>query len=125
MLTIDFGRAEWFVVEPEIVINSKVISPRALIVQTLIGKCMGPIHEWESLIKAQTDLSKRFIYSALSNVQIDYNAFHFTPLQVFGGSDSSYAIADQLGFDSQIFPNMTAVTSITSELSVLTPFAIG
>ncbi|KAG8884358.1 hypothetical protein FRB98_002437 [Tulasnella sp. 332] len=60
-----------------------------LTVITVVSKWMGPMFDWGPYLQ---QASKR-----------GYNMIHYTPLQVRGESKSPYSIADQLGFDAELF----------------------
>lgn len=60
-----------------------------LVVLSVVSKWMGSLTEWEPHLKEATLRG--------------YNMLHYTPLQQRGESLSPYSIADQLGFDSELF----------------------
>lgn len=71
-------------------------SARQLALQTFLVKQLGPLSAW----------NKR-IFGSDSTVgvaaELGVNAFHFTPLEARGQSDSAYSIADQLRYDDRLF----------------------
>lgn len=64
-----------------------------LVIQTVIAKWMGTLHEWTPHLDLMRDRG--------------YNMIHFTPLQQRGESGSPYSIYDQLEFDDELFPKGT------------------
>lgn len=60
-----------------------------LVVLSVVSKWMGSLTEWEPHLKEA--------------MLRGYNMLHYTPLQQRGESLSPYSIADQLGFDSELF----------------------
>lgn len=60
-----------------------------LVVLSVVSKWMGSLTQWEPHLKE----------ARLRG----YNMLHYTPLQQRGESLSPYSIADQLGFDSELF----------------------
>ncbi|TDL23784.1 glycoside hydrolase family 13 protein [Rickenella mellea] len=61
-----------------------------LVVLTVVSKWMGKFDEWRPYLQEATERG--------------YNMLHYTPLQQRGQSGSPYSIADQLAYDSALFP---------------------
>jgi glycogen debranching enzyme len=61
----------------------------ALVIQSVIGKWMGPLRDWPAHLANVRDRG--------------YNMLHFTPLQERGESNSPYSIYDQLSFSPDLF----------------------
>ncbi|GBC01200.1 hypothetical protein RclHR1_00410027 [Rhizophagus clarus] len=60
-----------------------------LVIQSVLPKLIGRFSEWDSHMKAISDLG--------------YNMIHFVPMQVRGFSNSPYSIYDQLSFSNDLF----------------------
>lgn len=71
---------------------------RDLVLQTFLVKQLGPLAQWPA----------RMLGTAECAAEIGVTAFHFTPLEARGQSDSAYSIADQLRYDARIFPAGTS-----------------
>lgn len=81
----------YIVVAPRLLLNDRRLPLDALSVFTVLSKSMGVYpKDWEPHLKS---ISER-----------GYNMVHFPPLQVRGGSNSPYSIADQLSWDKYCFP---------------------
>ncbi|KAL5628138.1 hypothetical protein BROUX41_002886 [Berkeleyomyces rouxiae] len=79
-------------VAPYLTINNSPLPLDGLSVFSVLSKFMGKYpKDWNSHFHG---ISER-----------GYNMVHFTPLQVRGSSNSPYSLYDQLGWDSQFFPN--------------------
>ncbi|KOS20697.1 Glycogen debranching enzyme [Escovopsis weberi] len=79
-------------VAPRLKLDGRPLPLPALSLFSIISKLMGSFpNDWE---KHLNGISER-----------GYNMVHFTPLQARGDSNSPYSLADQLGWDSEIFPN--------------------
>ncbi|XP_045534389.1 glycogen debranching enzyme [Papilio machaon] len=75
----------WFHVAPTLRAGSRVLTPDALMCQTVLAKCLGPLSRWERALRPAKEAG--------------YNLLHFTPIQELGASNSSYSIANQLRLD--------------------------
>ncbi|CAB4386835.1 unnamed protein product [Rhizophagus irregularis] len=60
-----------------------------LVIQSVLPKLLGRFSEWDTHMKAISDLG--------------YNMIHFVPMQVRGESNSPYSIYDQLSFSNDLF----------------------
>ena len=89
------GKAEYFVVEPLIIVNQKTISYSQLNIQTVFARLLGPLSKWKEALKTQTDLG--------------YNAFHFAPIQKLGKSGSLYSIKNQLKLSKEVRPGKNVI----------------
>nr|AOE43285.1 glycogen debranching enzyme/amylo-alpha-1,6-glucosidase [Synstelium polycarpum] len=78
-----------FQVAPTLTINGKAIAPDAIVVETVLTKCLGPLSSWDDHIKTAS--------------QTGYNMLHYTPLQELGASGSCYSIYDQLSISKSLF----------------------
>ncbi|KAI9310296.1 glucanotransferase domain of glycogen debranching enzyme-domain-containing protein [Dichotomocladium elegans] len=83
------GKTGHFVVEPRLYHNGSQLPLDAVMIESLIPKWMGPLSNWQPHI----DLVRK----------TGYNMIHFAPMQQRGGSDSPYAIHDQLLFADGLF----------------------
>ncbi|XP_068630910.1 glycogen debranching enzyme isoform X2 [Battus philenor] len=72
----------WFHVAPTLRVGNRVLAPDALMCQTVLAKCLGPLPRWERALRPARESG--------------YNLLHFTPVQELGASNSSYSIANQL-----------------------------
>jgi len=86
---VEFGKAEWVIVEPIIEIGKTYLYPQQMVIQSLLSRCIGKIGRWKEFFSAQA--------------KIGYNAFHLTPIQELGISGSLYCLRDQLKLSSEIF----------------------
>ena len=74
----------------QILKNESITIPMdGLVIQSVIGKWLGPLNQWEPHIKTIRDRG--------------YNMLHFTPLQQRGQSNSPYSLFNQLSFDDSLF----------------------
>lgn len=79
-------------VAPQLTLEGRRLPMSALSIFSVISKFMGEYpSEWDKHLKG---IGER-----------GYNMVHFTPLNVRGGSNSPYSLADQLAFDPACFPN--------------------
>jgi len=62
------------------VLPSGPSAPAAMVMQTFLSKCLGPLSRWEQLLFAAVDTG--------------YNAVHLSPLCSLGASGSAYSIQD-------------------------------
>lgn len=73
-------------IEPKIFVGSpraqKLIPLDSIRCQTVLAKCLGPLSTWEAKLQVAKESG--------------FNAVHFTPIQMLGGSRSCYSLADQL-----------------------------
>lgn len=77
-----------------IVVNASLLDPKtqrkiphtALTILTVISQKLGPLKNWAHLLAPAT--------------RQEFNAIHFTPIQVLGESSSSYSLANQLELSS-------------------------
>ncbi|CAK1603726.1 unnamed protein product [Parnassius mnemosyne] len=72
----------WFHVSPTLRAGERVLTPDAIMCQTVLAKCLGPLSRWERALRPAREAR--------------YNMLHFTPVQELGASNSSYSIANQL-----------------------------
>ncbi|KAI8048766.1 glycogen debranching enzyme [Gilbertella persicaria] len=82
----------YFIAEPRIELprsQGKLLPLDGLMILSMVPKWMGPITQWDSLMKEVE-------YAG-------YNMIHFVPLQKRGSSNSPYSIADQLTYDDDVF----------------------
>lgn len=77
-------------VEPELRVLNEPLPLDAIVLQTVISKCLGPIDEWDSRLRLARECG--------------YNFVHFTPLQQLGESHSAYSIADQHALNPALIP---------------------
>ena len=87
-------------------INGKELPLQGLAIQSVIGKCMGPIKEWPKFMKAFSGKG--------------YNMIHFTPLNHRGDSNSPYSIYDQLAFSPDLFEEGTQIKDQYAEIKKVT-----
>ncbi|KAL2106419.1 hypothetical protein VUR80DRAFT_6761 [Thermomyces stellatus] len=81
----------YIVVAPRLLLNGRRLPLDALSVVTVLSKSMGVYpKDWEPHLRTLGEKG--------------YNMVHFPPLQVRGGSDSPYSIADQQAWDTYSFP---------------------
>jgi len=85
------GTMGTFQINPLLKVNNVNLPGDAIILQTFLTKCLGPLTDWENHIDAASKLG--------------YNMIHYTPVQEIGASGSSYSIFDQQSIGSKIFPN--------------------
>lgn len=78
-------------VEPIININSTVLPPAAISIQTVLSRCLGPIDTWVAQLRSAT-------------ANLHYNVIHFTPVQTPGESGSCYSIAQHLDVSPELLP---------------------
>ncbi|KKA29659.1 hypothetical protein TD95_002816 [Thielaviopsis punctulata] len=79
-------------VAPYLTINNDSLPLPGLSVFSLLSKFMGKYpSDWDAHFHG---ISER-----------GYNMVHFTPLQIRGASNSPYSLFDQLGWDTDFFPN--------------------
>ncbi|CEM21760.1 unnamed protein product [Vitrella brassicaformis CCMP3155] len=83
------------IVEPVLKCNGKAILPNAIVMQSVMSRCMGRIRRWPRMIKSPAELN--------------YNMIHFTPVQKTGESGSCYSLADQNAISDEFFHDAKSV----------------
>ncbi|KAL0215115.1 hypothetical protein P9112_007299 [Eukaryota sp. TZLM1-RC] len=63
-----------------------------IMMETLIVKLIGPVHSWMDHFSAAR--------------KAGFNFIHLTPVQILGGSNSSYCIKDHTSFSPRLFPHI-------------------
>ncbi|OLY78089.1 Glycogen debranching enzyme [Smittium mucronatum] len=85
----------YFLVNPELSINSCPLSIDGVVLKTMNPKLMGPLGCWETHLKNTSTLG--------------YNMIHFIPLQQRGSSNSPYSIFDQLEISDSLFTDLPSL----------------
>eukprot|EP01135_Chromosphaera_perkinsii_P001641 Nk52_evm18s208 gene=Nk52_evmTU18s208 len=80
----------YFVVEPTLYLNKKVLPFDSLCIETYVTKCLGPVSGWKKKLQVSQESG--------------YNMIHFTPCQELGFSKSAYSLKNQLKLNPNIFP---------------------
>lgn len=78
---------------------------KQLSIITVLSRCLGQLERWEEV---------------LANIgQLNYNAVHYTPIQVYGSSYSHYSLADQTNIDDFYFGERASELSREERISAL------
>jgi len=80
----------YFIVDPKLEVgnDNSYLPLDSISMQSVLVKSLGSFSSWEKRLEP--------------TMQSGYNALHFTPLQLLGGSNSSYSIGDQLSLNPKI-----------------------
>ncbi|XP_014676824.1 PREDICTED: glycogen debranching enzyme-like [Priapulus caudatus] len=91
----------YFLIDPVLTVGAKneEISLDCLQCQTVLSKCLGPLDEWEGRLMVTKETG--------------YSAFHFTPVQDLGKSNSAYCIKDQLSLNRTFQPGQPSTSMKT------------
>jgi glycogen debranching enzyme len=92
--------------------QTRRFSARDLALQTFLTKQLGPLCEWRSRILGAINNDD----DATAQSRVGVNAFHFTPLESRGQSDSAYSIANQLRYDARLFADNDSLRTASSEV---------
>lgn len=80
----------YFVVEPTVRIRGQPIPIPALVIETVLTKCLGISENWMERLKV--------------SVETGFNAIHFTPVHALGESRSAYSLRSNSDLEPSQFP---------------------
>ncbi|OQR68221.1 glycogen debranching enzyme-like [Tropilaelaps mercedesae] len=84
----------FILVDPVLILQGKALPLDGIQCQTVLSKCLGPLHTWEDKIAVA--------------VVSGYNMIHFTPIQALGDSNSAYSLKDHMALNDAFTAHNTS-----------------